>query len=149
MRERGGRGALCRTAAVLLCLAALALPATAFIPSGERIERAAAEGNAAAGRSSALRIELELRIDVFVLQLGETVDELQDAEASGRLQALCSLADALVERCTELGYESLAEVAGQITAACREENPVAAHKAVVDSTELSKRVRRGHCSAAS
>ena len=83
--------------------------------------------------------ELELRIDVFVLQLGETVDALQDAEASGRLQALGSLADALVGRCSELGYESLAEVAGQITAACREQNPVAAHKAVVDFTELSKR----------
>jgi hypothetical protein len=93
--------------------------------------------------------ELELRIDVFVLQLGETVDELQDAEASGRLAALASLADELVGRCRELGYESLADVAQQMRAACSEQNPVAAHKAVVDFTELSKRVRRGHRSAAS
>lgn len=93
--------------------------------------------------------ELALRIDVFVLQLGETVDALQDAEASGKLPSLGTLARELVERCHELGYESLGEVALQITAACLEDNPVAAHKAVVDFTELSKRVRRGHRSAAS
>lgn len=93
--------------------------------------------------------DLELRIDVFVLQLGETVDTLQDAEASGKLPALEALAQELTERCDELGYELLGDVARQVAAACNEENPVAAHKAVVDFTELSKRVRRGHRSAAS
>lgn len=93
--------------------------------------------------------EVELQIDAFVTQLGETVDALQDAEAAGQLVALRGLASPLVERCNQLGYDSLAEAARQIAEACLERNPVAAHKAVVDFTELSKRVRRGHRSAAS
>lgn len=93
--------------------------------------------------------ELELQIDAFVMQLGETVDALQDAEAAGQLVTLRGLASPLVERCNALGYDSLADAARQIAEACLERNPVAAHKAVVDFTELSKRVRRGHRSAAS
>ena len=93
--------------------------------------------------------ELELRIDAFMMQLGETVDALQDAEAAGQLVTLHGLASPLVERCSELGYDSLADAARQIAEACLERNPVAAHKAVVDFTELSKRARRGHRSAAS
>ena len=93
--------------------------------------------------------EIELRIDAFVMQLGETVDTLQDAEAAGQLVRLRELASPLVERCTELGYDSLGDAARQIAEACLDRNPVAAHKAVVDFTELSKRVRRGHRSAAS
>jgi hypothetical protein len=81
---------------------------------------------------------IELQIDAFVVGLGETVDALQDAEAAGQLDALRRQAEALATRTRELGYESLADAA----------NPVAAHKAVADFTELSKRVRRGHRSAA-
>ncbi len=93
--------------------------------------------------------ELELRIDAFVMQLGETVDSLQDAEAAGQLAALGKFARTLAERCRELGYESLGDAARGIEEACADRSPVAAHKAVVDFTELSKRVRRGHRSAAS
>jgi hypothetical protein len=93
--------------------------------------------------------EVELLIDTFVMRLGETVDALQDAEAAGQLVALRELASPLVERCRDLGYESLSDTARQIAEACVERNPAAAHKAVADFTELSKRVRRGHRSAAS
>jgi hypothetical protein len=92
--------------------------------------------------------EVELQIDAFVVRLGETVDALQDAEAAGRMDTLRELADALEKRTRELGYELLSEVARQLREACDDPNPVAAHKAVVDFTELSKRVRRGHRSAA-
>jgi len=92
--------------------------------------------------------DLELRIDVFVLQLGEIVDALQDAEASGKLSDLASLAGELVARCNELGYELLADVSLRIAEACEDGSPDAARKGVVDFTELSKRVRRGHRSAA-
>ena len=92
--------------------------------------------------------ELELQIDSFVVRLGETVDALQDAEAAGHREELKRLASALVSRTRELGYESLSEAAGRICEACDDPNPVAAHKAVEDFTELSKRVRRGHRSAA-
>lgn len=92
--------------------------------------------------------EIELQIDAFVVRLGETVDALQDAEAAGRLDALRQQAEALLTRTRELGYESLADAARRIGEACDDANPVAAHKAVEDFTELSKRVRRGHRSAA-
>jgi hypothetical protein len=92
--------------------------------------------------------ELELEIDAFVAGLGETVDNLQDLEAAGQLARLRELAEPLVARCRALGYEPLAEAARQIVEACGERNPVAAHKAVVDFTELSNRARRGHRSAA-
>jgi hypothetical protein len=92
--------------------------------------------------------EVELQIDAFVVRLGETVDALQDAEAAGRIDLLRGQAEALEARTRELGYESLAEAARQIREACADPNPVAARKAVEDFTELSKRVRRGHRSAA-
>jgi len=92
--------------------------------------------------------EVELQIDAFVVRLGETVDALQDAEAAGQLPELRRLADTLVERARELGYESLSDAARRIREACDDPNPVTAHKAIEDFTELSKRVRRGHRSAA-
>ena len=92
--------------------------------------------------------EIELQIDAFVVRLGETVDALQDAEAAGRMDALRQQAEALMTRTRELGYDSLADAARRIQEACDDSNPVAAHKAVEDFTELSKRVRRGHRSAA-
>lgn len=92
--------------------------------------------------------EVEFQIDAFVIGLGETVDALQDAEASGRLEALRELAAPLIGRTLELGYESLSEAAREITLACGEPNPEAARKAVETFTELSKRARRGHRSAA-
>jgi hypothetical protein len=73
---------------------------------------------------------------------------LQDAEAAGRLDALRQQAEALATRTRELGYDSLSDAAQQIREACDDANPVAAHKAIADFTELSKRVRRGHRSAA-
>jgi hypothetical protein len=92
--------------------------------------------------------EMELEIDSFVVRLGETVDALQDAEAAGRTDQLRAQAEALEARTRQLGYEALAAAARQIVGACDEQSPVAARKAVEDFTELSKRVRRGHRSAA-
>jgi hypothetical protein len=92
--------------------------------------------------------EVELQIDAFVVGLGETVDALQDAEAAGQLDALRVQAEALMTRTSELGYEMLAEAARQVRDACDDPNPETVHKAVEDFTELSKRVRRGHRSAA-
>jgi hypothetical protein len=92
--------------------------------------------------------EVEFQIDAFVIGLGETVDALQDAEAAGQLAALRALAEGLVPRARELGYESLSESAQQIAEACGDPNPDAARKAIETFTELSKRARRGHRSAA-
>jgi hypothetical protein len=92
--------------------------------------------------------DVELQIDAFVVGLGETVDALQDAEAGGQLAVLRQLAAALEGRTRELGYELLSDVARQMREACDDPNPMAARKAVEDFTALSKRVRRGHRSAA-
>ena len=92
--------------------------------------------------------EVEFQIDAFVIGLGETVDALQDAEAAGQLTALRRLAEDLIGRARELGYESLSDAAREIAEACGDPSPEAARKAVESFTELSKRARRGHRSAA-
>ena len=92
--------------------------------------------------------EVEFQIDAFVIGLGETVDALQDAEAAGQLALLRELSERLIPRARELGYESLSDAARQIIDACFDPSPDAARKAVESFTELSKRARRGHRSAA-
>jgi hypothetical protein len=91
---------------------------------------------------------VEFQIDAFVIGLGEAVDALQDAEAAGRLALLRELSEPMIERARELGYESLSDAARQILEACADPNPDATRKAVESFTELSKRARRGHRSAA-
>ncbi len=92
--------------------------------------------------------ELEERIDAFVFALGDRVDGLQDLEAEGALAPLEAAAVAFGDESSELGYEPLAVAAHELALACRERNPEAVHKSVVDITELSKRVRIGHRGAA-
>lgn len=92
---------------------------------------------------------VEFQIDAFVIGLGETVDALQDAEASGHFDTLREMAEGLIGRARELGYESISDAAGAIALACSDPSPDAARKAVEHFTELSKRARRGHRSAAS
>jgi hypothetical protein len=92
--------------------------------------------------------ELEERIDAFVVQMGERVDYLQDAEIDGDLELLQELADKFGTESRELGYEPLAGAAGRVVAACVEQSPEAARKGLADLTELTQRVRRGHSSTA-
>jgi predicted secreted protein len=92
--------------------------------------------------------ELEERIDAFVVQLGESVDLLQDAEIDGDLALLRKLCERFGDESRELGYEPLAQAAGRVAAACLERSPEAARKSLADLTEVSQRVRRGHPSSA-
>jgi hypothetical protein len=91
---------------------------------------------------------LEEQISVFVIQMGERIDLLQDVEAQGDLALLRDLAEKFAADSRELGYEPLAEAAGRVVAACLERSPEAAHKHLADLTEISQRVRRGHSSSA-
>jgi HPt (histidine-containing phosphotransfer) domain-containing protein len=93
--------------------------------------------------------DLDERIDRFVVRLAERVDAFQDAEASRALDALRALAASLAEDASALGYPLLVAAARRIADACDEGAPEALRKSVVDLTELSQRVRRGHRSAAS
>lgn len=91
---------------------------------------------------------VEEEIDRFVVHLGERVDALQDAEAEGDLRALEKCARELARQAERLGYPPLTAAALDVVRGCREAAPEAAHKHVVEVTELAKRIRRGHHSAA-
>ena len=92
--------------------------------------------------------DLEERIDAFVIQMGERIDLLQDVEIDGDLLLLRELSEKFASEAHQLGYEPLAQTAERISAACLEQSPEAARKSLVDLTELSQRVRRGHSSSA-
>jgi hypothetical protein len=92
--------------------------------------------------------EVEEPIDQFVVNLGETVDHLQDAEADGDGPRLEKLADELAREAERLGYPPLAEAALRVAESSRQRVPEAAHKHVAEVTALAQRIRRGHHSAA-
>ena len=92
--------------------------------------------------------DLEEAIDEFVVGLGERVDSLQDAEADGDLEDLGKRAFELSERSRALGYGPMAEAADELLRACETPASDGVHKAVSEITEISKRIRRGHRTAA-
>jgi hypothetical protein len=92
--------------------------------------------------------DLDEDIDRFVVHLAERVDAFQDAEAARDRSALLALSSALAQDAEALGYPLLVLAARRIADACGEDVPQALRKSVVDLTELSQRVRRGHRSAA-
>ncbi|MDJ0789146.1 MAG: hypothetical protein QNK05_20255 [Myxococcota bacterium] len=92
--------------------------------------------------------DLEEAIDEFVVGLGERVDALQDAEAGGDLEDLSKRAFDLVERSRTLGYGPMCDAAQELLRACESPPGDAVHKAVADITEIAKRIRRGHRTAA-
>jgi hypothetical protein len=92
--------------------------------------------------------DLEERIDAFVIQMGERIDLLQDLEFDCELEQLREHSERFASESHDLGYEPLAQAADRIVAACLEQSPEAARKSLVDLTELSQSVRRGHSSSA-
>jgi hypothetical protein len=92
--------------------------------------------------------DLEDRIDAFVVQMGERIDQLQDLEIDGDLALLRDLSERFSAESRELGYEPLAQAANRVASACLEQNPEAARKHLAELTEISQRVRRGHSSSA-
>ena len=93
-------------------------------------------------------VELEDEISKFVIRLGETVDELQDAESTGSLEQLDELATQLAARSSRLGYPDLEKVARRVRTACQDENKQAIQESLVELTEIARRVRLGHRGAA-
>ena len=83
-------------------------------------------------------------IDAFVVALAERVDEIQDCEARADHAELAERAALLSAQSTRVGYEPLASAAKAVGGAALEGDEESAHKAVVELTELSQRVRLGH-----
>ena len=88
--------------------------------------------------------DAELRIESFVIGLGEVVDRCQDLEAQSDYQGLLETSEKLSNEARELGYEPLADCVDRMAASCQERNPEALYKAVADLTQMAQRVRRGH-----
>ena len=78
------------------------------------------------------------------MTLAEQVDALQDADLEGDLDLLCDLANKLGERAQDLGYAAMSEIAATVAGACRDKKAEDAEAAMVDLTEISCRIRKGH-----
>jgi HPt (histidine-containing phosphotransfer) domain-containing protein len=88
--------------------------------------------------------ELEEAIDAFVVGLAERIDFLQDAQASGDLEALARLSLELSDDARRLGYPQLAQASHELAQACAQRAPSAALRGVLEVTELGRRIRMGH-----
>lgn len=94
------------------------------------------------------RAELDEAIAAFVIGLAERVDRLQDAESDDDAMLLEALAQDLARESEPLGYPQLAAVASNVRRACQAGKPDEAQAALVELTELARRIRLGHRGAA-
>ncbi len=84
------------------------------------------------------------RIDEFVVSLAERVDQLQDAEFKGDLEALESLANKLGSDAEELGFGPLAGTALAVAGCCASGESEEIREVLMDLTEIYKRIRAGY-----
>lgn len=87
---------------------------------------------------------LQDAIDAFVVVLAERVDELQDCESRADFDGLDRRGAELSAESAKVGYDGLSRCAAAVRSAAREHDAEAAHKAIVELTELAHRVRLGH-----
>ena len=83
-------------------------------------------------------------IDRFVIQLGERIDELQDAETDGDLTLLAALASELTGEADTAGYGAFVRCAKLLEDACLEGDAEDARDRLLDLTEIAQRIRLGH-----
>ena len=88
--------------------------------------------------------ELEESIEDFVVTLAERVDRLQDAQLVGDLEALHKQTRELCDAARLLGYPQLAESGSALVEACEADDPDQALARLVEITDLSRAIRRGH-----
>jgi len=90
----------------------------------------------------------EHAIDAFVIGLAERIDALQDCEAHNALADLAALVHDLARDAERTGFDALVGCAHAISDACHANAAEEARKALVELTELARRVRLGHRGAA-
>jgi hypothetical protein len=88
--------------------------------------------------------ELLDRIESFIIELAERVDELQDAEFKGDADQLRGFAGALAHEADTLGFGSLAASAHAVEGCAGTEDVDEIRDVLLDLTEIAKRVRMGH-----
>jgi HPt (histidine-containing phosphotransfer) domain-containing protein len=83
-------------------------------------------------------------VDRFVIQLGERIDELQDAETDGDLTLLAALASELTDEADAAGYDAFVRCAKLLEDACLAGDTEDARDRLLDLTEIAQRIRLGH-----
>lgn len=84
------------------------------------------------------------RLDAFVVELGERIDLIQEAEQEGQLEEAAKRAGELALEAVALGLPPLAEAARRVVSSCRHGSPDAARAEIVELTDVVTRVRLGH-----
>lgn len=99
---------------------------------------------------STLEDDLEMReaIGRFVIDLGERIDRLQDAEGSADLGTAQLLAAVLSAEADAVGYPALARLAAALEEHLVKCDAEGAHAVLVELTGVAGRIRRGHRGAA-
>jgi hypothetical protein len=85
-----------------------------------------------------------VRLDAFVVALGESIDAIQDSEHGGHLEETAKRAADLARDARSLGLPQLAAAAEGVVACCQGSDGVRAHAAIVELTDVVRRVRLGH-----
>jgi hypothetical protein len=94
--------------------------------------------------SRATELEAADQIEGFLVCLSERVDDLQDAEFKGDMDALTTLAQTLGATALELGFDLLAASASELTRCCQSDSVERVRETLLDLTEIAMRVRMGH-----
>ncbi len=83
------------------------------------------------------------RLGGFMLELGERIDWIQEAEQQGDLTEMAKRARALAEDASSLGLPPLAEAAERVAAESTNASRPALHESIVSLTEIARRVALG------
>jgi hypothetical protein len=85
-----------------------------------------------------------LRLDAFVVALGESIDAIQDSEHAGHLEETAKRAADLARDARSLGLPLLASAAELVVTCCHGDDGMRAHAAIMELTDVVRRVRLGH-----
>jgi hypothetical protein len=88
--------------------------------------------------------EISELIDEFMVGLAEQVDGLQDAEVNGNLEGLGDLTGVLGIKAESLGFGVLAAAAADLQSCCQSSHLEEARDALIELTDIAKRIRMGH-----
>jgi hypothetical protein len=102
------------------------------------------ESNGAPIRALLFDDESLVRLDAFVVALGESIDAIQDSEHAGQLEETAKRAADLAREAEGLGLPPLATAALRVVASCRGTDAARAHADIVELTDVVRRVRLGH-----
>jgi hypothetical protein len=83
-------------------------------------------------------------LDAFALALADRIDQLQEAERAGGLGDVAKLAGSLADEATELGHQRLSRGARNVERAAARADSRETYAALVELTDLARRVRLGH-----